>query len=206
MQIKELLSTTRIIPVLTINNLNDTLPLCAALMAGGLSVIEITLRTKPALNAVEMISKELPEISVGVGTLLDPMDLIRAKNSGACFAVSPGLNMDLVEQAQKDNLAYLPGIQTSSEAMMAYRYGLRALKFFPAKAAGGIYGLKQFQPVYPDLDFCPTGGIDFSDAPDYLREKNVVCVGGSFASPSNLIEQGNWKEITRLATMAASLS
>ena len=205
MHIKELLSTTRMIPVLTINNLNDTLPLCAALMAGGLSVIEITLRTKPALNAVEMISKELSEISVGVGTLLDPMDLIRAKNSGACFAVSPGLNMDLVEQAQKDNLAYLPGIQTSSEAMMAYRYGLRALKFFPAKAAGGIYGLKQFQPVYPDLDFCPTGGIDFSDAPEYLREKNVLCVGGSFASPSDLIEQRNWKEITRLATMAASL-
>ena len=205
MQIKELLSTTRIIPVLTINNLNDTLPLCAALMAGGLSVIEITLRTKPALNAVEMISKELPEISVGVGTLLDPMDLIRAKNSGACFAVSPGLNMDLVEQAQKDNLAYLPGIQTSSEAMTAYRYGLRALKFFPAKAAGGIYGLKQFQPVYPDLDFCPTGGIGFSDAPEYLRERNVLCVGGSFASPSDLIEQRNWKEITRLATMAASL-
>ena len=205
MQIKELLSTTRMIPVLTINNLNDTLPLCAALMAGGLSVIEITLRTKTALNAVEMISKELPEISVGVGTLLDPMDLIRAKNSGACFAVSPGLNMDLVEQAKKDNLAYLPGIQTSSEAMMAYRYGLRALKFFPAKAAGGIYGLKQFQPVYPDLNFCPTGGIDFSDAPEYLREKNVLCVGGSFASPSDLIEQRNWKEITRLATMAASL-
>ena len=205
MHIKELLSTTRMIPVLTINNLNDTLPLCAALMAGGLSVIEITLRTKTALNAVEIISKELPEISVGVGTILDPMDLIRAKNSGACFAVSPGLNMDLVEQAQKDNLAYLPGIQTSSEAMTAYRYGLRALKFFPAKAAGGIYGLKQFQPVYPDLDFCPTGGIDFSDAPDYLRERNVLCVGGSFASPSDLIEQRNWKEITRLATMAASL-
>ena len=205
MHIKELLSTTRMIPVLTINNLNDTLPLCAALMAGGLSVIEITLRTKTALNAVEMISKELPEISVGVGTLLDPMDLIRAKNSGASFAVSPGLSMDLVEQAQKDNLAYLPGLQTSSVAMTAYRYGLRALKFFPAKAAGGIYGLKQFQPVYPDLDFCPTGGIDFSDAPEYLRERNVLCVGGSFASPSDLIEQRNWKEITRLATMAASL-
>lgn len=205
MQIKELLSTTPMIPVLTMNNLDDTLPLCTALMAGGLSVIEITLRTKPAFKAVEMISKELPEISVGVGTLLDPVDLIRAKNSGACFAVSPGLNMDLVEQAQKDNLAYLPGIQTSSEAMTAYRYGLRTLKFFPAKAAGGIYGLKQLQPVYPDLEFCPTGGIDFSDAPKYLREKNVVCVGGSFASPSDLIEQQNWKEITRLATMAASL-
>ena len=181
MQIKELLSTTPMIPVLTMNNLDDTLPLCTALMAGGLSVIEITLRTKPALKAVEIISKELPEISVGVGTLLDPVDLIRAKNSGACFAVSPGLNMDLVEQAQKDNLAYLPGIQTSSEAMTAYRYGLRTLKFFPAKAAGGIYGLKQLQPVYPALEFCPTGGIDFSDAPKYLREKNVVCVGGSFA-------------------------
>ena len=205
MQIKELLSTTPMIPVLTMNNLDDTLPLCTALMAGGLSVLEITLRTKPALKAVEIISKELPEISVGVGTLLDPVDLIRAKNSGACFAVSPGLNMDLVEQAQKDNLAYLPGIQTSSEAMTAYRYGLRTLKFFPAKAAGGIYGLKQLQPVYPDLEFCPTGGIDFSDAPKYLREKNVVCVGGSFASPSDLIEQQNWKEITRLATMAASL-
>ena len=126
-------------------------------------------------------------------------------DSGACFAVSPGLNMDLVEQAQKDNLAYLPGIQTSSEAMTAYRYGLRALKFFPAKAAGGIYGLKQLQPLYPDLEFCPTGGIDFSDAPEYLRERNVACVGGSFASPSDLIEQRDWKEITRLAKMAASL-
>jgi 2-dehydro-3-deoxyphosphogluconate aldolase/(4S)-4-hydroxy-2-oxoglutarate aldolase len=152
-----------------------------------------------------MISKELPEINVGVGTLLDPMDFSRAKNSGACFAVSPGLNMDLVEQAQKDNLAYLPGIQTSSEAMTAYRHGLRALKFFPAKAAGGIYGLKQLQPLYPDLEFCPTGGIDFSDAPEYLRERNVACVGGSFASPSDLIEQQDWKEITRLAKMAASL-
>ena len=205
MQIKELLSETRMIPVLTINNLDDTLPLCSALVAGGLTVIEITLRTEPSLDAVEMISKELPEINVGVGTLLDPMDLNRAKNSGACFAVSPGLNMDLVEQAQKDNLAYLPGIQTSSEAMTAYRYGLRALKFFPAKAAGGIYGLKQLQPLYPDLEFCPTGGIDFSDAPEYLRERNVACVGGSFASPSDLIEQRDWKEITRLAKMAASL-
>jgi 2-dehydro-3-deoxyphosphogluconate aldolase/(4S)-4-hydroxy-2-oxoglutarate aldolase len=205
MQIKELISITRMIPVLTINNLNDTLPLCTALMAGGLSVIEITLRTKPALDAVEMISKELPEINVGVGTLLDPMDLTRAKSSGGCFAVSPGLNMDLVEQARKDNLAYLPGIQTSSEAMTAYRYGLRALKFFPAKAAGGIYGLKQLQPVYPDLEFCPTGGIDFSDASEYLKERNVACVGGSFASPSDLIEQRNWKEITKLAKMAASL-
>ena len=113
MQIKELLSTNRMIPVLTINNLDDTLPLCSALVEGGLMVIEVTLRTEPALDAVEMMSKELPEINVGVGTLLDPMDFSRAKNSGACFAVSPGLNMDLVEQAQKDNLAYLPGIQTA---------------------------------------------------------------------------------------------
>ena len=205
MEITDLFLINRMIPVLTINKLEHALPLCTALIKGGLNVIEITLRTKFALDSVEILSKEFPEAHIGVGTLLDPQNLNRAKNSGACFAVSPGLNMDLVKQAEKDGLAYLPGIQTSSEAMTAYRYGLRALKFFPAKAAGGIYGLQQLQPLFPGLAFCPTGGIGFSDANDYLIEENVACVGGSFASPSNLIEEQNWKEITKLAKQAAAL-
>ena len=147
MEITDLFLINRMIPVLTINKLETALPLCTALIKGGLNVIEITLRTKFTLDSVEILSKKFPEVRIGVGTLLDPQDLNRAKNSGACFAVSPGLNMDLVRQAETVGLAYLPGIQTSSEAMTAYRNGLRALKFFPAKAAGGIYGLQQLRPL-----------------------------------------------------------
>jgi 2-dehydro-3-deoxyphosphogluconate aldolase/(4S)-4-hydroxy-2-oxoglutarate aldolase len=205
MEIEKILSVSRMIPVLTVNKLDDAVPLCNALVEGGLTVIEITLRTKPALAAVERLAKVLSNVRIGVGTLLDPLDLKRAKNAGASFAVSPGLNMDIVKQAAFDDLAYLPGIQTSSEAMTGYRYGLRSLKFFPAKTAGGIYGLQQLAPLFPNLKFCPTGGIGFMEAPTYLAEKNVACVGGSFASPSSLIEEKNWKEITKLAQRAASL-
>ncbi len=174
-------------------------------MHGGLLVLEITLRTASALAAVEAVAKALPEAIVGVGTLLESADFARARDAGAVFAVSPGLNMDLVDQAASAELAYLPGIQTSSEAMTAYRAGLRCLKFFPARAGGGIYGLQQLAPLYPGLRFCPTGGIGFDDAPDYLAEPNVACVGGSFASPRALIESGDWSAIAELAARAAAL-
>ena len=205
MKIEEILNLGPIIPVLTIENLEDAIPLSEALIKGGLTVLEITLRTQIALAAVERISRSFPAACVGVGTLLDSKDFLRAKDVGASFAVSPGISLDLVEQAAFDGLPYLPGIQTSSEAMMAYRTGLRSLKFFPAKAAGGIYGLKQLAPLYPGLMFCPTGGIGFSEVPNYLKEKNVACVGGSFASPPELIKAQDWSGITAVAKKAMKL-
>lgn len=205
MAIDAILQRSRMIPVLTINRLEDAVPLCEALAEGGLPVLEITLRTAPALAAVEAAAKALPEVHIGVGTLLDSGDLSRARDAGARFAVSPGLNMDLVEAARATGLDYLPGIQTSSEAMTAYRAGLRSLKFFPAKAAGGTFALQQLAPLYPGILYCPTGGIGFDDAPDYLALGNVACIGGSFASPADLVAAGDWPAITKLARRAAAL-
>ena len=204
-KIEDILSHSRVIPVLTIEDIDDALPLSGALIDGGLPVLEVTLRTRSALSAVELIANSYANAWVGVGTLLDPLDIKRAKDAGASFAVSPGMNLDLIEQASHDCLAYLPGIQTSSEAMTAYRAGIKFLKFFPAKAAGGTHALQQLGPVYPELMFCPTGGIGFSDAPDFLQLQNVTCIGGSFASPPNLVKAKNWDAIVELARRAAQL-
>ncbi len=205
MAIETVLAATRFIPVLTIERSEDAVPLCETLLAAGLPVLEVTLRTASALAAVEAAAKALPEAIVGVGTVLDTGDFARACDAGARFAVSPGLNMDLVEAASQAGMDYLPGIQTSSEAMAAYRQGMRSLKFFPAKAAGGAYGLKQLAPLYPGLRFCPTGGITFEDAPDFLAETNVACIGGGLATPAGLVADRNWAAIADLARRAAAL-
>ncbi len=205
MSIDEILNQNRIIPVLTIHQLGDAIPLCSALLDGGLTVLEITLRTPTALDAIEQIKGRFPEACLGVGTLLESSDFDRALNAGASFAVSPGLNMDLVKDANKAGISYLPGVQTNSEAMTAYRAGLRFLKFFPAKSAGGSDMLKQFYPLYPELMFCPTGGVKFHDAASYLSEPNVICIGGSFASPSEFVKNRDWQGISQLARQAAAL-
>lgn len=205
MAIETVLASTRFIPVLMIERAEDAVPLCETLVAAGLPVLEITLRTTAALSAVEAAAKALPEAIVGVGTVLEAADFARARDAGARFAVSPGLNMDLVDAAEDAGMDYLPGIQTSSEAMAAYREGMRSLKFFPAKAAGGVYGLKQLAPLYPGLMFCPTGGITFDDAPDFLAEANVACIGGGLATPAKLVADRNWDEIAGLARRAAAL-
>jgi 2-dehydro-3-deoxyphosphogluconate aldolase/(4S)-4-hydroxy-2-oxoglutarate aldolase len=205
MAIETVLASTRFIPVLTIERTEDAEPLCETLLGAGLPVLEITLRTTAALAAVEAAARALPEAIIGVGTVLDAADFARARDAGARFAVSPGLNMDLVDAAEDAGMDYLPGIQTSSEAMAAYREGMRSLKFFPAKAAGGVYGLKQLAPLYPGLMFCPTGGITFDDAPDFLAEANVACIGGGLATPAQLVADRNWDGIADLARRAAAL-
>ena len=205
MAIETVLSRTRFIPVLTIDRPEDALPLCTTLVEAGLPVLEITLRTSPALAAVEAAAKALPNAIIGVGTVLDAGDFIRARDAGASFAVSPGLNMDLVEAAAAAGIDYLPGIQTSSEAMTAYRQGMRSLKFFPAKAAGGIHGLKQLAPLYPGLKYCPTGGLTFDDAPEFLAQSNVACIGGGLATPAKLVAGQEWAAIGELAKRAATL-
>ena len=205
MAIATVLSRTRFIPVLTIDRLEDAVPLCTTLVEAGLPVLEITLRTAAAFGAVEAAAKALPDAMVGVGTVLNGADFVRARDAGATFAVSPGLNMDLVEAASVAGIDYLPGIQTSSEAMAAYRQGLRCLKFFPVKVAGGTDALKQLAPLYPGLRYCPTGGISFDDAPDFLAEPNVACIGGGLATPARLVAEGNWPAIADLARRAAAL-
>ena len=203
--LEKILKSCRIIPVLTIRNIEDAVPLADAIFEGGLSTIEITLRTREAFAAIEVMAKHFPKFSIGVGTVIHNRDIIRAKDSGAAFAVSPGINIDLIEKASAEKLPYLPGIQTSSEALLGLRLGIKFLKFFPAKIAGGLEGLKQVAPVYPELMFCPTGGISFDEAPEYLAQKNVISVGGSFVCPQNLIEKRDWNSIKALAQRAAKL-
>lgn len=205
MRVREILEAGPVIPVVTIDDAARAPGLAKALLAGGIRVIEVTLRTPAALAAVRAIREQVPDCIVGVGTLLDREQIAPAVEAGAMFAVSPGFDPALVAPVAAAGLAYLPGIQTVSEAMAARRAGLDTLKFFPAKAAGGTYALDQIRPVLPEIAFCPTGGIGAEDAPAYLRLANVRCVGGSFPAPGDAIRDGDWARIEDLARKAAAL-
>ncbi len=205
MHVRDILRAGPVIPVVTIDDAAQAPGLARALLAGGIRVIEVTMRTPAALDAVRAIRRSVPEAIVGVGTLLDADQIAPALDAGARFAVSPGFDPVLVAAAAAAGLAYLPGIQTVSEAMAARRAGLDTLKFFPAKAAGGTYALEQIRPVLPDLAFCPTGGIGAEDAPAYLALANVLCVGGSFPAPGDAIKAGDWTRIEALARQSAAL-
>jgi len=194
-----------VIPVVTIDDPAAGPDLARALLAGGISVIEVTLRTPAALEAARAIAAEVPDMILGVGTVLEAEQARAAGDAGAVFAVSPGLDPDLMQPVAAAGLAYLPGVQTTSEVMAARRLGLRSLKFFPAKVAGGPAALKQFQPLFPDIAFCPTGGIGAGDAADYLALGNVLCVGGSFAAPNDAVAARDWARVTELARQAGTL-
>lgn len=203
--VRDILNRGPVIPVVTIEDAATGPDLARALLAGGISVIEITMRTPAALDAVRAIRTEVPEMLAGVGTLLDPERIPDVLATGAQFAVSPGLDLALVDACRSAGLPLLPGIQTVSEAMAARRAGLDTLKFFPAKTSGGPAGLQQIQPVLPELRFCPTGGIGQADAKDYLALANVLCVGGSFPAPTEAIRNGDWAAIREKAAAAAGL-
>lgn len=205
MIVRDVLTTGPVIPVVTIDDPSHGPGLARALLAGGIRVIEVTLRTPTALDAVQRMTQEVPEMTVGIGTLLDRAQITAAVDAGAEFAVSPGFDPDMVTFVAEAGIGYLPGVQTTSEVMAARRAGLDTLKFFPAKAAGGVYALQQFQPLFPDIQFCPTGGIGLDDAPDYLALSNVMCVGGSFPAPTDAIRAGDWDRITELARTATAL-
>lgn len=202
MDLKSLLTTVPVIPVLTIQRLSDAVPLARALVAGGLNVLEVTLRTDIALQAVEQISQQVEGAVVGVGTVIRGDDLHSSARAGATFAVSPGLNQELVEAARDSEIPLLPGVMTPSEAMQARQQGFRLLKLFPASVAGGIPFLRALGGPLPDLEFCPTGGIGAETFRDYLALPNVLCVGGSWVAPSRVIAAGGWQTITRLAEEA----
>lgn len=199
----ELMQRAVVIPVLTIERVEDAAPLARALTAGGLSVLEVTLRTPVALEAISAIAAEVPEAVVGSGTCLTPADVERSANAGAQFAVSPGLTPDLLAA---DAIPLLPGVATASELMAGLQAGLSAFKFFPAVQAGGTAMLKAWAGPFAEVKFCPTGGIDAASAPAFLALSNVACVGGGWVAPKALIDAGDWAGITDLARAAAALS
>ena len=203
--IRSIMGRGPVIPVVTIDNPTAAPDLARALLVGGISVIELTLLTPGALEAARLIAEQVEEMVVGVGTVLDPSQAVQAAEVGAVFAVSPGFDPDLLTAVSAAGLAYLPGVQTASEVMAARKAGLRALKFFPAASSGGADALKQLQPVFPDIAFCPTGGISLQDAPAYLALENVLCIGGSFAAPARFIQTRDWMAVTESARQACAL-
>lgn len=194
-----------VIPVLTIERVIDAVPLARALVAGGLPVLEITLRTDAALAAASAIIAEVPDAVVGLGTLLSPADIANARRIGARFGVSPGLTDVLADSAREAGLPFLPGVATASEAMRAMDLGHTHLKFFPAEPAGGVAALKALGAPLQDLRFCPTGGITAESAPSYLALPNILCVGGSWLATKAEIVAGDWDAVTEKARRASGV-
>jgi 2-dehydro-3-deoxyphosphogluconate aldolase/(4S)-4-hydroxy-2-oxoglutarate aldolase len=200
-----LLKSAVVIPVLTIERLEDAVPLARALVTGGVRVLEVTLRTPVAIEAARAIMAEVPEAIVGIGTILNADDLARAKTLGASFGISPGATPDLLKAAAASGLPFAPGIATASELMLALAHGFNLVKFFPAEQSGGIKALRALAGPFPDVRFCPTGGVGEANAAAWLAEPNVVAVGGSWLCPAADIRSGNWDGITAMCELAMKL-
>jgi 2-dehydro-3-deoxyphosphogluconate aldolase / (4S)-4-hydroxy-2-oxoglutarate aldolase len=196
---------TSVIPVLTVERERDAVPLARALSEGGLTVIEVTLRSAAAVGAIAAITRDLPDVIVGAGTLQRAADVAAAVHAGARFLVSPGTTPELAASALATELPYLPGVATPSEVMAARALGICVMKLFPAEAVGGVAFLKALAPVFQGIAFYPTGGIDQRSAGDYLALPNVPLVGGSWMAPKEAIATGDWGRIRRLAERAASI-
>jgi 2-dehydro-3-deoxyphosphogluconate aldolase / (4S)-4-hydroxy-2-oxoglutarate aldolase len=202
MTLDEILSLAPVIPVLVIEDVAHAVPLGRALVAGGLPVLEVTLRTPAALRAIEAMAAEVEGGVVGAGTVLDSPQRLAAARAGARFLVSPGL----IDGEGPDGPApLLPGVATASELMAGLAAGFTSFKLFPANVAGGPAALKAFASPFPQARFCPTGGVSLETAPDYLRLPNVICVGGSWVAPPEAVRRGDWETVTRLARQAAAL-
>lgn len=201
----ELAAHGPVIPVIVIDRLDDAVPLAEALVAGGVRVLEVTLRTPVALQCMEAIAKAVPEAIVGAGTVRNGVDAKAVKDAGCHFAVSPGYTPEIGRACQELGLPLLPGVATASEVMRANADGYHFLKFFPATAAGGIPLLKALAGPFPDVAFCPTGGITPETAPQFLALPNVKVCGGSWLTPADAVKAGDWKRITRLAQEASAL-
>ncbi|MEZ5450571.1 MAG: bifunctional 4-hydroxy-2-oxoglutarate aldolase/2-dehydro-3-deoxy-phosphogluconate aldolase [Thiolinea sp.] len=198
MAVKELCQQVPVIPVLVVHEREQAVPLAETLVANGLPVLEVTLRTPAALEVIRAMS-EVPGAQVGAGTLLTPADVKAAKAAGACFGVSPGATDCLLAAARDEGLPLLPGVSTASEIMYLLEQGVDAMKFFPAEAAGGVAMLKSWHGPLPQAMFCPTGGISERTAASYLALPNVMCVGGSWVTPDAMLKAGDWKGIGALA-------
>lgn len=206
MNIRGIMQLSPVIPVIIIERLEHAVPLARALCAGGVCVLEVTLRTAVALAAIEAIRQAVPEAVVGVGTLTRPEDFTAAASAGAQFGVSPGLTPALAHAAKSVRFPLLPGVMTPAEVIAARLHGFSALKLFPAQQAGGVGMLKALASPFGDVVFCPTGGITRVTAAEYLAQPNVACVGGSWLAPAELLNKGDWAGIETLAREAAALS
>ena len=205
MTLLDIMRASPVIPVIAIDNPEHAVPLARALVEGGIRVLEVTLRTEHGISAIRAIAKEVPDAIVGVGTLTQPDEFAAARDAGAVFGVSPGLTPGLVDAARLSGLPLLPGVMTPSEVMAAREAGFRQLKLFPAVPAGGVGMLNAIAGPLPDVTFCPTGGVSQENAPQFLACKNVACVGGSWLTPKNAVQSGDWKLITELARAASTL-
>ncbi|QPF87532.1 bifunctional 4-hydroxy-2-oxoglutarate aldolase/2-dehydro-3-deoxy-phosphogluconate aldolase [Bradyrhizobium genosp. L] len=201
-QIAELIRQATVIPVLTIDRLEDAVPLARALVAGGVRTLEVTLRTPVAADAAKAIIAEVPDAIVGIGTILNGDDLARAEALGAKFGISPGATPELLKAVAASRLPFAPGIATASELMQALAHGFDVVKFFPAEQAGGIKALRALAGPFPHVRVCPTGGIGEANAATWLAEPNVLAVGGSWLCPASEIRAGNWAGITAMCAKA----
>ncbi len=204
-KIIEVLQISPIVPVVVIENIKDAVPLAQSLIEGGIHIIEVTLRSSCALEAIELIAKNVPKMCVGVGTILNPTQLEQAQNRGAEFLISPGLTIKLLEHAKKKDMPLIPGVSSSSEVMQALELGYNALKFFPAEYCGGVKLLNAFNGPFKGVKFCPTGGISADNMRSYLNLENVLCVGGSWLTPKNLIQNKEWDKITEICKRSLAL-
>ena len=204
--IKEIMNSSPIVPVMVINNVEHAVPLAKALVKGGITVLEITLRTEAALESITRIKAEVPDAIVGAGTIINIDTLNKAIAAGAEFIVSPGTTDTMIDAALATGVPLLPGVANPSEAMRLLEKGITEMKFFPAEAAGGIPMLKSIGAPIPQITFCPTGGVNQKNVKDYYNLPNVACVGGSWMCAANLVDSENWDEITRLSAEAIKLA
>jgi len=202
--IQALFRKARIMPVVTIERADQAIPLAHALLEGGLTAIEVTLRTPAGLPGIEAIARHVPQMAVGAGTLLSPADLRAVAAAGASFALSPGSTPDLLVAAKTSPIPFVPGVATASEVMAVLAAGLTTMKLFPASIVGGVPMLRALAGPLGDAMFCPTGGVSLDNAGAYLAEPNVLCVGGTWIAPLDLIRAGNWREITARAAAAVA--
>ncbi len=205
MTLEQIMCAGPVIPVLKVDDVNIAVALAEALVAGGLPVLEVTLRTENALEVIAAMS-EVKGAIVGVGTITRPEQFALAKKAGSQFAVTPGLSPALIEAAPDADMPVLPGVMTPSELISAAEAGFTLLKLFPAQVAGGVAMLKSLAGPFADVRFCPTGGVSVSNMSEFLVQPNVLCVGGSWLAPTDLLEAGNWDAVTKLAQQAVELS
>lgn len=200
----EIFAAGPVVPVLVIDNEDDAVPLAKALMAGGIKVLEVTLRTPAALSVIKRIAEEVPDALIGAGTVTNAQQLKQVVDAGAKFAISPGLTSDLLLAGKSFDIPLIPGISSTSDLMQAKDAGYTYLKFFPAEASGGVKAIKSISGPFPDIVFCPTGGIGPTNYNDYLALGNVRCVGGSWLAPDDAVKSGDWGKITQLTKDAVA--
>jgi len=204
-KIDDIFHNIPVIPVLSLNSFDDSIGVAKALINGGLNVLEVTLRTDYGLQAIRELKQAFPEAIIGAGTVTTPAQFESAVEAGADFILSPGHTMELLKLASESDIPTIPGISTPSEAMLAMEFGFNRLKFFPAEALGGVNFLRSLNGPFPQLKFCPTGGITINNVSQYLSLSNVFCVGGTWLTPNKLIELKKWKDIQILAVEASTL-